>query len=90
MRRNGTLWWAVGWHAAFDFGQFFLIGTHNGGQTAAGHLFEVSFPGSAWLHRGEPGTEAIVFMVAAAIATLVYVAWFLGRMNDLSQDVRPE
>jgi hypothetical protein len=56
--RTGTLWWAVGWHAAFEFGQFFLIGTHNGGQTPVGHLFEVSFPGPAWLNGGELGTES--------------------------------
>ncbi len=81
VRRTGTLWWAVGWHAAFDFGQFFLIGTHNGGQTPVGHLFEVSFPGPAWLNGGELGTEASVFMVPAAIATFVYVGWFLRGRN---------
>ena len=83
VRRTGTLWWAVGWHTAFDFGQFFLIGTNNGGQTPAGHLFEVSFPGSALLNGGELGTEASVFMVPAAIATFAYVLWFLrGKDND--------
>ncbi len=82
VRRTGTLWWAVGWHTAFDFGQFFLIGTNNGGQTPVGHLFEVSFPGSAWLNGGELGTEASVFMVPAAIATFVYVLWFLRGKDD--------
>ena len=33
IRKTGSLWWAVGWHAGFDFGQLFLIGTRNGGQT---------------------------------------------------------
>ena len=81
VRQTGTLWWAVGWHTAFDFGQFFLIGTNNGGQTPVGHLFEVSFPGPAWLNGGELGTEASVFMVPAAIATFVYVGWFLRGRN---------
>ena len=88
VRRTGTLWWAVGWHTAFDFGQFFLIGTNNGGQTPVGHLFEVSFPGSAWLNGGELGTEASVFMVPAAIATFVYVLWFLrGKDDDTGKTV---
>jgi len=82
VQRTGTLWWAVGWHAAFDFGQFFLIGTHNGGQEPVGHLFEVSFPGPAWLNGGELGTEASVFMVPAAIATFIYVWWFLGGTKE--------
>lgn len=79
VRRTGSLWWAVGWHAAFDFGQLFLIGTRNGGQMPVGHLFEVTFPGPAWLNGGELGTEASVFMVPAAIATFIYVAWFLKK-----------
>ncbi len=77
VRKTGSLWWAVGWHAGFDFGQLFLIGTRNGGQTPVGRLFNVTFPGPAWLNGGELGTEASLFMVPAAIATLIYVIWFL-------------
>jgi membrane protease YdiL (CAAX protease family) len=77
IRKTGSLWWAVGWHAGFDFGQLFLIGTRNGGQTPIGRLFNVTFPGPAWLNGGELGTEASIFMVPAAIATLIYVTWFL-------------
>jgi len=77
VQRTGTLWWAVGWHAAFDFGQFFLIGTHNGGQAPVGHLLAVTFDGPALLNGGELGTEASIFMVPAAIATFIYVIWFL-------------
>jgi uncharacterized protein len=77
VRKTGSLWWAVGWHAGFDFGQLFLIGTRNGGQTPVGRLFNVTFPGPAWLNGGELGTEASIFMVPAAIATFLYVIWFL-------------
>jgi CAAX protease family protein len=77
VQRTGTLWWAVGWHAAFDFGQFFLIGTHNGGQEPVGHLLNVTFDGPALLNGGELGTEASVFMVPAVIATFIYIVWFL-------------
>ena len=80
VRKTGSLWWAVGWHAGFDFGQLFLIGTRNGGQTPVGRLFNVTFPGPAWLNGGELGTEASIFMVPAAIATLIYVIWFLRRL----------
>ena len=77
VQRTGTLWWAVGWHAAFDFGQFFLIGTHNGGQAPVGHLLAATFDGPPLLNGGELGTEASIFMVPAAIATFIYVIWFL-------------
>ena len=83
VRKTGSLWWAVGWHAGFDFGQLFLIGTRNGGQTPVGRLFNVTFPGPTWLNGGDLGTEASIFMVPAAIATFVYVMWFLrGRSLD--------
>ena len=73
VRRTGTLWWAVGWHTAFDFGQFFVIGTRNGGQSPVGHLFDVTFNGPAWINGGELGTEASLFMIPAAIVTFIYV-----------------
>jgi membrane protease YdiL (CAAX protease family) len=73
IQRTGSLWWAVGWHTAFDFGQFFIIGTHNGGQSPVGHLFNVTFLGPAWINGGELGTEASAFMIPAALATYIYV-----------------
>ena len=83
IRKTGSLWWAVGWHAGFDFGQLFLIGTRNGGQTPVGRLFNVTFPGPAWLNGGDLGTEASIFMVPVAIATFIYVIWFLpGQPPD--------
>ena len=82
IRKTGSLWWAVGWHAGFDFGQLFLIGTRNGGQTPVGRLFNVTFPGAAWLNGGELGTEASIFMVPAAIATAIYVIWFLRGPDE--------
>jgi membrane protease YdiL (CAAX protease family) len=84
VRITGSLWWAVGWHAAFDFGQFFLIGTRNGGQLPVGRLFDATFPGPAWITGGELGTEASYFMIPVTIATFVYVMVFLGRSRASS------
>jgi membrane protease YdiL (CAAX protease family) len=87
VRQTGSLWWAVGWHAAFDFGQLFLIGTRNGGYMPLGHLFEVTFPGAAWLNGGELGTEASIFMVPAVIATFIYVIWFLRGRQPVEKSI---
>ncbi|PYL37278.1 MAG: hypothetical protein DMF34_10965 [Verrucomicrobia bacterium] len=76
---TGSLWWAVGWHATFDFGQFFIIGTRNGGQLPVGRLFDATFSGPAWINGGELGTEASYFMIPAAVATFIYVQFFLVR-----------
>ena len=77
VRVTGSLWWAVGWHAAFDFGQFFIIGTRNGGQVPQGRLFDATFLGPAWITGGELGTEASYFMIPPTIATFFYVYFFL-------------
>jgi uncharacterized protein len=78
---TGSLWWAVGWHAAFDFGQFFIIGTRNGGQVPVGRLLDTTFTGPAWITGGELGTEASYFMIPPVVATFVYVALFLRRQR---------
>jgi len=83
--KTGSLWWAVGWHAGFDFGQLFLIGTQNGGVTPAGRLLDVTFPGPAWLNGGDRGTEASIFMIPAVIGSLIYVIWFLGKGRTVKQ-----
>ena len=85
VRITGSLWWAVGWHAAFDFGQLFIIGTRNGGSVPQGRLFDVTFPGPAWITGGELGTEASYFMIPAVLGTLIYVIWFLRPRSRASQ-----
>jgi len=90
VRRTGTLWWAVGWHTAFDFGQFFIIGTRNGGQTPVGHLFNVTFPGPDWITGGQLGTEASGFMVPAVIATFIWVGWFLQPARTIEAQIKTD
>jgi membrane protease YdiL (CAAX protease family) len=46
LRRTGSLWMAAGFHAAFDFMQFFVIGTSNGGQLPEGDPIECHIPGA--------------------------------------------
>jgi uncharacterized protein len=79
VRVTGSLWWAVGWHVSFDYGQFFMIGTRNGGQVPVGRLFDVTFHGPAWINGGELGTEASYFMIPAIVAIFIYVRFFLAR-----------
>ena len=82
IRITGSLWWAVGWHAAFDFGQLFIIGTPNGGRVPQGRLFDVTFPGPAWSTGGDLGTEASYFMIPAVVGTFLYIMCFLRRVQE--------
>jgi uncharacterized protein len=61
VRRTGTLWFAVGMHAAYDFGETFLYSVPDSGTVFPGHLSSASLHGPAWLTGGTVGPEASVF-----------------------------
>ncbi len=86
--RTGTLWFAVGFHAAFDYMQFFVIGTPNGDQVPAGRLLDVTFQGPAWLTGGVLGTEASWLMYPAIAFGWLYV-WWRYRENTGSAEAEP-
>lgn len=61
LRRTGTLWFAFGMHAAFDFGETFLFSVPDSGIVFPGHLSSaVIHDGPAWLVGGTAGPEASV------------------------------
>ena len=61
LRRTGSLWFAVGMHAAFDFGESFLYSVPDSGLILPGHLTNAALHGPAWLTGGSPGPEASIF-----------------------------
>jgi uncharacterized protein len=61
LRRTGSLWFAVGMHAAFDFGETFLYSVPDSGYLFPGHLSNAVLSGPAWLAGGSAGPEASVF-----------------------------
>jgi hypothetical protein len=75
MLRTGTLWFAVGFHIAFDYMQLFVIGTPNGDRIPVGRLLNVSFNGPAWLTGGVLGTEASFLMYPMITLLWLYVWW---------------
>lgn len=61
LRRSGNLWFAVGMHASFDFGETFLYSVPDSGAVFPGHLSNATLAGSAWLTGGSAGPEASLF-----------------------------
>jgi uncharacterized protein len=68
LRRTGNLWFAVGMHASWDWGESYLYSVPDSGETMPGHLLNSSFHGSRWLTGGSVGPEGsvLVFVVIAA------------------------
>src|SRR5260370_40340911 len=75
LRRTGSLAFAIGFHAAFDFANLFVWSGQNAGEDAVGHLFETRWQGSQWLTGGLLGPEAswMVFVV------IVLMFWIFDR-----------
>jgi len=61
LRRTGNLWWAVRFHAGWDWGQTFFIGVSDSGLAPYQNLFNSSFSGPRCLTGGTVGPEASIF-----------------------------
>ena len=74
LRRTGNLWFAVGWHMAFDWGESFFYSTPNSGLRATGHMLNASLMGPKWFSGGSVGPEASVFDLVVTIAGILLLA----------------
>lgn len=80
LRRTGSLWFAVGFHAASDYADMIAFAepnSGNDGKPLTGHLLDVRFHGPDWLTGGPRGTEAslLVFVVLAGLFYLFHRAY---------------
>ena len=71
VRRTGSLWFAIGFHAAFDFFALSFYGspnTGNNGLPLEFHLLETHIAGPAWLTGGPQGLEASWLVPPSVVA----------------------
>jgi membrane protease YdiL (CAAX protease family) len=71
LRRTGNLWFAIGFHAAWDWGETFLYSVPDSGMVAPGHLLSSSLHGAPWLTGGSVGPEGSVLCFVVIAATWV-------------------
>jgi membrane protease YdiL (CAAX protease family) len=65
LRRTGNLWFAVGFHAMFDYAALVALGAPNTGNNAEplhDRLLATTFHGAAWKTGGPCGLEASLFI----------------------------
>jgi membrane protease YdiL (CAAX protease family) len=83
LRRTGNLWWAVGFHAGWDWGQTFFYGVADSGLAAYQNLFNSSFSGPTWLTGGSVGPEASIFTpVVLAIVAIAFSRFYRTNRYD--------
>jgi membrane protease YdiL (CAAX protease family) len=92
LRRTGSLWFAVGFHAASDYADMIVFAepnTGNDGHPIPGHLLDVSFHGPEWLTGGPRGTEAslLVFVVLAGLFYFFHRAYPAKKAGTIAQTI---
>jgi uncharacterized protein len=72
LRRTGALWWAVGFHMSWDWGESYFYSVPDSGTISRGHLLNSTFHGPDWLTGGSVGPEG-----SYLIFVLIVVLWIL-------------
>jgi membrane protease YdiL (CAAX protease family) len=65
LRRTGSLWFGVGFHAASNYTETFVFSVNDSGMGATGQLLRSSLHGPSWLTGGSVGPEASLADFAA-------------------------
>ena len=88
LRRTGSLWFAVGFHAAWDWGESFFYSVPDSGQISPGHLLSSSFHGSRWITGGSVGPEGSLLCYVVIAVLWVAFARVYAREESLPQKVQ--
>jgi membrane protease YdiL (CAAX protease family) len=77
LRRTGNLWWAVGFHAGWDWGQTFFYGVADSGIVPYHNLLNSAFTGPRWLTGGTVGPEASIFtLIVLVIVAILFTRFY--------------
>lgn len=85
LRRTGNLWCAVGFHAAYDWGQM-LYGVPDSGIVPYHNLLNAAFHGPHWLTGGAVGPEASVLTpIALLVVALIFSRYYPENRYQISE-----
>jgi membrane protease YdiL (CAAX protease family) len=89
--RTGDLWFAIGNHALWDWGQTFLFGTPNSGTHGMGALMKPVFHGPTLLAGGSDGPEgSILVLLSEALIAISVAVLYRRRQYPLIEDEKPK
>jgi uncharacterized protein len=79
--RSGSLWWAIGCHASWDWAQSFLYGVADSGLMAQHHLLATHPLGKPLLSGGTTGPEGSLFALPMLAILTVVIIFTLPRTS---------
>jgi membrane protease YdiL (CAAX protease family) len=81
LKRTGNLWYAVGLHTSFDWGETYLFSVPNSGTTMQGSLSHSVLHGPTWLTGGTVGPEGSVFCFLTMALQFLMVMWLFPKKD---------
>ncbi len=84
--RTGSLWWAVGFHTAWDWAQSFLYGVADSGTMVKFHLLATHPVGKPILSGGSTGPEGSIFVLPILLLVSLVIIYTLPRINPLTDE----
>jgi uncharacterized protein len=80
--RTGSLWWAIGFHTAWDWAQSFLYGVPDSGLMVQHRLLLTHAVGKPLLSGGTTGPEGSIFIIAILPLIAVIILFTLPRCKS--------
>lgn len=80
--RTGSLWWAIGFHASWDWAQSFLYGVADSGLIVQHHLLATHPVGKPILSGGATGPEGSIFILPVMAVVSCIIIFTLPRTGE--------
>jgi membrane protease YdiL (CAAX protease family) len=79
--RTGSLWWAIGFHASWDWAQSFLYGVADSGLMMQHHFLATHPLGKPLMSGGTTGPEGSIYVLPILALVSVIIIFTLPRSN---------
>jgi hypothetical protein len=79
--RTGSLWWAIGFHTTWDWGQSFLYGVADSGIMVQHHFLATHPVGKPLLSGGTTGPEGSIFILPIIVLIILVIVFTLPRTH---------
>jgi len=67
LSRTGNIWFPIGMHAAWDWGETYFYGVPDSGFKAQGYLLNSTLSGPHWIAGGKVGPEGSIFALVVLV-----------------------
>jgi membrane protease YdiL (CAAX protease family) len=79
IRVTGSAWWAIGYHASWDWAETYFYGTADSGLPAQGHYLTTSPAGAVLWSGGTDGPEGSLLVIPIVLLLLVVLIVIYAR-----------